>query len=256
MRVNNIKNFIKIFSLPIVICVNISLFNFPLIIAAPWDKREVNFKSQREALDACMDFTRSSLERYLKFPVDGDLTEPKDFFLKNKKGEYQILRYGCNRVGKVNDKYQEYRGYVEYLEIPEDSGDSKKFLEYKVETKGGYVFAPYDDLPRFTYKKDVDDFIQKGEFDEYSINQDWIKGIAFGMAYRLCREVFLHKTIAESQIKNRRKEDIKYLENFKDPFSGELLPSKKIAFSKAIYSARVDQCIQDGENTNWNNLPD
>ena len=107
-----------------------------------------------------------------------------------------------------------------------------------------------------TYKKDVDDFIQRGEFDEYSINQDWIKGIAFGMAYRLCREVFLHKTIAEYQITNRRKEDIKYLENFKDPFSGQLLPSKKIAFSKALYSARLDQCIQDGENTNWNNLPD
>ena len=131
-----------------------------------------------------------------------------------------------------------------------------KFFEYKVKTKGGYVFAPYDDLPRFTYKRNDDDFIQKGEFDEYSINQDWIKGIAFGMAYRLCREVFLHKTISESQIKNRRKEDIKYLENFKDPFSGQLLPSKKIAFSKAIYSARVDQCIQDRENTNWNNLPD
>ena len=109
MRLNNIKNFIKIFSLPIFICGNISLFNLPSVIAAPWDKREVNFKSQREALDACMDFTRSSLERYLKFPVDGDLAEPRDFFLKNKKGEYQILRYGCNRVGKVNDKYQEYR---------------------------------------------------------------------------------------------------------------------------------------------------
>ena len=256
MRLNNIKNFIKIFSLPIFICWNISLFNLPSVIAAPWDKREVNFKSQREALDACMDFTRSSLERYLKFPVDGEFTEPRDFFLKNKKGEYQILRYGCNRVGKVNDKYQEYRGYVEYLEIPEDSGDSIKFIEYKVETKEAWVFAKNNDLPKFTYKKDVDDFIQKGEFDEYSINQDWIKGIAFGMAYRLCREVFLHKTIAESQITNRRKEDIKYLENFKDPFSGELLPSKKIAFSKAIYSARVDQCIQDGENTNWINLPD
>ena len=251
-----LKNFKKVFSLHTVIFLNISFLNLPLAIAAPWDKKEVNFRSQREALDACMDFTRSSLERYLKFPVDGDLAEPRDFFLKNKKGEYQILRYGCNRVGKVNDKYQEYRGYVEYLEIPEDSGDSKKFLEYKVETKGAWVFAKNNDLPKFTYKKDVDDFIQKGEFDEYSINQDWIKGIAFGMAYRLCREVFLHKTIAESQITNRRKEDIKYLENFKDPFSGQLLPSKKIAFSKAIYSARVDQCIQDGENTNWNNLPD
>ena len=65
-------------------------------------------------------FYCSSLERYLKFPVDGDLTEPRISF-ENKKGEYQILRYGCNRVGKVNDKYQEYRGYVEYLEIPEDS---------------------------------------------------------------------------------------------------------------------------------------
>ena len=251
-----LKNFKKLFSLHTVIFLNISFLNLPFVIAAPWDKREVNFKSQREALDSCMDFTRISLERYLKLPVDGDLTEPRDFFLKNKKGEYQILRYGCNRVGKVNDKYQEYRGYVEYLEIPEDSDDSKKFLEYKVETKEAWVFAKNNDLPKFTYKKDVDDFIQKGEFDEYSINQDWIKGIAFGMAYRLCREVFLHKTISESQIKNRRKEDIKYLENFKDPFSGQLLPSKKIAFSKAIYSARVDQCIQDGENTNWNNLPD
>ncbi len=251
-----LKNFKKLFSLHTVIFLNISFLNLPFVIAAPWDKREFNFKSQREALDACMDFTRSSLVRYLKFPVDGDLAEPRDFFLKNKKGEYQILRYGCNRVGKVNDKYQEYRGYVEYLEIPEDSGDSKKFLEYKVETKGAWVFAKNNDLPKFTYKKDVDDFIQKGEFDEYSINQDWIKGIAFGMAYRLCREVFLHKTIAEYQITNRRKEDIKYLENFKDPFSGQLLPSKKIAFSKAIYSARVDQCIQDRENTNWNNLPD
>ena len=253
-----LKNFKKLFSLHTVIFLNISFLNLPFVIAAPWDKREVNFKSQREALDACMDFTRSSLERYLKFPVDGDLTEPKDFFLKNNKGEYQILKYGCNRWGKVNDKYQEYRGYVEYLEIPEDSGliGSDKFFEYKVENKGGYVFAPYDDLPRFTYKRNDDDFIQKGEFDEYSINQDWIKGIAFGMAYRLCREVFLHKTISESQIKNRRKEDIKYLENFKEPFSGQILPSEKIAFSKALYSARVDQCIKDGENTNWINLPD
>ena len=251
-----LKNLKKIFSLPIVILVNINFFNFSFVIAAPWDRREVNFKSQREALDACMDFTRSSLERYLKFPVDGDLAEPRDFFLKNKKGEYQILRYGCNRVGKVNDKYQEYRGYVEYLEIPEDSGDSKKFFEYKVENQWGYVFAKNNDLPKFTYKRNDDDFIEKGEFDKYSINQDWIKGIAFGMAYRLCREVFLHKTIAESQITNRRKEDIKFLENFKDPFSAQPLPSQKIAFSKALYSGIVDQCIQDGENTNWRYLPD
>ena len=201
-----LKNFKKLFSLHTVIFLNISFLNLPFVIAAPWDRREVNFKSQREALDACMDFTLSSLERYLKLPVDGDLAESKDFFLKNKKGEYQILRYGCNRVGKVNDKYQEYRGYVEYLEIPEDSGDSKKFFEYKVENQWGYVFAKNNDLPKFTYKRNDDDFIEKGEFDKYSINQDWIKGIAFGMAYRLCREVFLHKTIAESQIKNRRKD--------------------------------------------------
>ena len=160
-------------------------------------------------------------------------------------------------MGKVNDKFQEYRGYIKYLEIPENSGlIGDKFQEYKVETKGAWVFAENNYYPKFTYKKDADDFIQKGEFDEYSINQDWIKGIAFGMAYRLCREVFLHKTISESQIINRRKEDIKYLENFKEPFSGQLLPTEKIAFSKALYSARVDQCIQDGENTNWINFPD
>ena len=55
---------------------------------------------------------------------------------------------------------------------------------------------------------------------------------------------------------SQEKKDIKFLENFKDPFSAQLLPSQKIAFSKELYSGIVDQCIQDGENTNWRYLPD
>jgi len=75
-----------------------------------------------------------------------------------------------------------------------------------------------------------------------------LAGIAFGMVYRLCREVYLFKTIGVQQVKTRSAADKKYL-----AVLAKRLNATKVGLSDAqgVYESRWRKCLVTKETGDW-----
>ena len=232
------------------------------IYALPWDKRKPDYSNQEDALDACFDFAKKVLENRVRDPrkqtyeeiiADQSVYEfgdPLPSPFKNELGDYKILNYGCKRVSKKNSNkiIPEFRAYIQYLKIPANKGDDFKVEELTptyYEENGKIIY------PKFGYEPKESDRPTGGLFDQYGYDQDFIVGLGFGMAYRLCRETFLHKTLTKDDLEKRKALDKKFLREFPDAFANQKYPKQVIELTLKIYEGRLAKCVQEGDGGNW-----
>ena len=230
------------------------------IYAFPWNNEKPNYIDQEAALDACFDFAKKVLNQRLSNPREQTSEElladksERDLLMgplpspfKNELGEYKILQYGCKRVRKKNSKkiIPEFRGYIQYLKIPSDKGMGNFKVE---ELPTSYYWENGDiEYPTFNYVPKDSDRKTGGTYEEFGIDQDWIIGVGFGMAYRLCRETFLHKNLTVDDLKIREVEDKKYLRELFDHSAKQPYPQKKIEDALYLYEGRLADCLKQGD---------
>ena len=101
-------------------------------------------------------------------------------------------------------------------------------------------------LHTFSYEPKESDRPTGGIYDQYGIDQDWIIGAGFGMAYRLCRETFLHKTITTDDLEIRKAADKKYLRESLDPYANQPYPKRITETAIELYEGRLAKCLREG----------
>ncbi len=238
----------------------LNLFHFAPTYAFPWDKKKPTYIDQEAALDACFKFAKKVLEEKLRDPRKQTFEEsiadessyksgdPLPSPFKNELGEYKILQYGCRRVSKKNSNkiIPEFRGYVQYLKIPAQKGI--KGNEFKVEEYKTFISWVENEMKShtFSYEPKESDRPTGGIYDQYGIDQSWIIGTGFGMAYRLCRETFLHKTITTDDLEIRKAADKKFLREILDPYANQTYPKRITESAIKLYEGRLAKCLKEG----------
>ena len=241
----------------------LNFFHFAPTYAFPWDKKKPTYIDQEAALDACFDFAKKVLKEKLTDPRKQTFEEgisdeysyrsdddpfPLPSPFKNELGEYKILQYGCRRVSKKNSKriIPEFESYIKYLKIPDQRG--LKGNEYVVEEYKTSISWENNEmkLHTFSYEPKESDRPTGGIYDQYGIDQDWIIGAGFGMAYRLCRETFLHKTITTDDLEIRKAADKKYLRESLDPYANQPYPKRITETAIELYEGRLAKCLREG----------
>ena len=69
-----------------------------------------------------------------------------------------------------------------------------------------------------------------------------LAGAAFGMVYRLCRELYLHKTITLAEAKSRAEFDLKYLSLMAKSLQAS---DKGLSTARYVHSKRWENCLAE-----------
>tara|TARA_Y100001968_G_C19088142_1_gene586332 strand:+ start:362 stop:649 length:288 start_codon:yes stop_codon:yes gene_type:complete len=81
----------------------------------------------------------------------------------------------------------------------------------------------------------------------YQFDKDWIIGLGFVMAYRLCRETFSHKTLTLDNLEIRKAEDKKYLKKLFDHSANQPYPQRKTEKALCVYEQILTRCLKEGD---------
>jgi hypothetical protein len=73
-------------------------------------------------------------------------------------------------------------------------------------------------------------------------------GASFGMVYRLCRELYLHKSITESEARQRVADDKKFLTGVARSLKSS---NKELQNAVYVYNERWKRCLKEKNGGKW-----